>query len=291
MVQLVGSQNYTAASFSFTLTNGSQAGRGVVVVETQRRNPPDISTAITLDGVPATNSWVLNSPTWATDGAVMVAYWADADLPAAAGSFTVNTTDDPAIGSIFEISGWDGAAPEILQETLLSGAWSNPYLTPFTSSTVDAFMVCGAVSETTAAFGTDAGQTEQSAGTNQVIIYKVDSANDGGITLIASDTAGLVYSALAFNAASTGPTLTTTLVADANDTALPSAIDWFVRVDDANNALVGTATITTAGPVSISDSDLTLETGMSLADATQYRVDFQEVGGTRQRTVTLTAAV
>lgn len=87
--------------------------------------------------------------------------------------------------------------------------------------------------------------------------------------------------------------VSTTLVSDASDTALPASTDVVVRVFTTNNDLVGigTKSVNTDGAISVSDSDLTLESGQSITDGTTYRVDFQESTGSRQRTVELVAAV
>jgi hypothetical protein len=53
MTQLVTVTDYTADSNQFALTNGAKAGRVVVVVATQQRQPADISTA-TFNGVAPT---------------------------------------------------------------------------------------------------------------------------------------------------------------------------------------------------------------------------------------------
>lgn len=466
MTQIVSSSNYTAASNSFTLTNGAQAGRAVVMLASQFRNPLDITANMTFNGVAATQAWL--NPNNNLNGTV-VGYWNDAALPAAGGAYTVAMEFDPTIWTVFEISGWDGAVPEVLEERLAASAWTSPYSTPFTTAQAGGLLLCTAVDETTSTFGAFAEQTQVHTANRMAIISKSDANGSGAIQLAASDTSYMQYSALSFNPdgvsvlindvngantvvpgttatingsnlgnttavdiggeaqtavtvvsaeqvtftvirgdnpyekdltltltssdgsttqqiqqvvadgefavtaespnitdeeslwtglvdtatgdpvtivngdqallkdvnnlgslvctpsgvisannegeflaqirlASSGvwgtnqtvtfsetapagavPVITAKLVADSADTALPAPVNVNVRVFTPTNDLIGisTSTVDTTGVFSVDENDLTLETGKNLAYSTKYRVDFQEAGGDRQRSVNL----
>jgi len=106
MTAIVRKTNYTSDSNTFVLTNGAQAGRAVVVVASQRRTPADMNSA-TFDSAVGTDIEVGRHSTDSQLG-TLIAYRADADLPASAGTFNVTVNSERH--TVFEMSGWNGEA-------------------------------------------------------------------------------------------------------------------------------------------------------------------------------------
>ena len=200
MTTIVSKTNYTSDSNNFTLSNGSSSGRVVVVIAAQNRIPADISAA-TFDGKAGTGIEV-GRHTTATELGTLIAYWDDANLPSGAGSF--NITCNSEIHTVFELSGWDEVAPEMVAESLTELAWTSPYQINLSGTDAGTVMLLAVAKEAGSDVVAAAGETlEQISASRAGIVSKVDSANDGFITLkLAFDSSKTtLYSAIAFNSA------------------------------------------------------------------------------------------
>jgi hypothetical protein len=204
MATIVSRTNYSTSSNSFTLTNGSSAGRAVVVVAQQSRNPLNMTTA-TFNSVSPT-SILTNSHSVTTTIRTLVAFWNNAALPAAGGSFTVDCLTQSSRHTVFEISGWDEAAPEIVNSESLLGS-SSPFTVSFLGTNANSLMLL-AVQQTSGSNVSGVnGSVVEFSNANSHTFSKTDTADSGSIALN-SNTVNNVYTAIAFNPAPTGPDYT-----------------------------------------------------------------------------------
>jgi hypothetical protein len=245
MTTIVTRANYSSDSNTFTLANGSQAGRAVVVVATQTRNPPDMSVATFNSAAPT--GIQTGSHSVQTNVRTLVAFWNNAALPAAGGSF--NITCNSGIHTVFELSGWDGATPEIVTGQSLTGA-SGPYTLPFVNSTASAGLFMATASATTTSItGSGGSVLEQYSGSSSTL-SKIDSGDSGSIAFSTASTENL-YTGIAFNAAVSGPdytqrkgsTFTATHTLGTITTATLNAVNVF---DHVSSQAAGTISFTGA---------------------------------------------
>jgi hypothetical protein len=207
MTTIVGAQDYSANG-TFTLTNGSQTGRCVVVVLSEFRNPAEVASA-TFNAVAATANRV--NPSSAGAYKTLISYWTDADLPAAAGVFNIAIL--PAVGfaqfTVFELSGWDEAAPSFAANYLAGGAWTNPQSLTVANSNAGAVILQAYVHQfSDLNFTSDPAQTVETVSTRKYVVSKTDSAGSGQFSVGGNQTGDLLYDAVVFASAPTGPDYT-----------------------------------------------------------------------------------
>jgi hypothetical protein len=207
MTIIVGAQDYSANG-TFTLTNGSQTGRCVVVVLSEFRNPAEVASA-TFNAVAPTANRV--NPSSAGAYKTLISYWTDADLPAAAGVFNIAIL--PAVGqsqfTVFELSGWDEAAPSFAANYLVGNAWTNPQLLTVANSNAGAVILQAYVHQWSSLdFTSDPAQTVETVSTRKYVVSKTDSAGSGQFSVGGNSTGDLLYDAVVFASAPTGPDYT-----------------------------------------------------------------------------------
>ena len=185
------------ATKEFTIANASQSGRVVALIAAQNRGPANVSTA-TLNGVAPTGVTVGRNATNTSVG-TLVAYWSDADLPSAAGTYGYTINDPGPATCIFELSGWDEVAPEVIDQSFASG--SGPQNITFTGSNAGSVLLLAAANFDGVAFDAVSGQTIEYAEAKEAVVSKVDAANDGFIVL-SFGFSDMVATAIAFNSAS-----------------------------------------------------------------------------------------
>ena len=198
-------------SVSLVLDTGSGTSRLVVACISQKRNPPNVTSA-TFDGIAGTQAVVYSG-----DPAAWLFYWLDADLPASAGTYTLACNGDTTILSIsgFSCSGAVQSAPsdtdsisstvsdQSLAMTLPSGAVAIACGLVGTSSTVTPY-----AGQTAILAPTIDGTTRQH--------YAYYDTTDGTIGVTHASTYNVMAGAV-FDAAS-GPTLTDV---DTDETIVP----------------------------------------------------------------------
>jgi len=186
------------ATKEFTIANASQSGRVVALITGQSRNPVNAST-VTLNGVAPTGVTVGRHVTNTTVG-TLVAYWSDADLPPAAGTYAYTINDGGPSTCIFELAGWDEGVPEVIDQSL-AGPVTDPQNITFTGSNAGSVLLLGAAQATGSPFNILSGQTIEYEEFKEAVVSKVDAANDGFIVL-SFGSSDIVATAIAFNSAS-----------------------------------------------------------------------------------------
>ena len=174
----VNTQVFNAADGTFTLSQGSNAGRMVVILAVQQRSTLNL-TGFTFNGVAGQQLGIQN--TTGNSRRPLVVLFNDSALPATAGTYNVarNTTSD--VGShyaVIELSGMDNTAtPEVLQAT--SASQTNPFSLTFANN-VGAFLggaFCVDLSSGSSITG-GAGQTNYHVDQQDFLTGKTASAAD-----------------------------------------------------------------------------------------------------------------
>jgi hypothetical protein len=205
----VNTQVFNGADGTFTLSQGSNAGRMVVILAVQQRSTLNL-TGFTFNGVAGQQLGLQN--TAGNSRRSLVVLFNDSALPATAGTYNVarNTTSD--VGShyaVIELSGMDNTAtPEVLQAAPASG--TDPFSLTFANN-VGAFLggaFCADLSTGSSITG-GAGQTNYHADQQDFLTGKTASAADTLQIASFNETAAFAYVGVALSAAgASGPDYT-----------------------------------------------------------------------------------
>lgn len=195
---------------TFTLTNGSTAGRMLLVLATQKRNPTNLagftynSTAGATYGLQTTDAGEFRT---------LASLWTDSELPAVAGTYNIARNPGTSGGTtyvVIELSGMDvGVAPEIISGSPLSG--SDPFAVQFSNS-ASAFLGTAFVTEGAqgVSIGAGAGQTIYYSDSEKIATGEsTSSANDSLEINTYPEASPFAYSGVAL-AEISGPSLSIT---------------------------------------------------------------------------------
>jgi len=296
---------------SFTLTNGSRPGRGVVVIAYIRASGSSIPQII-FDG--ATGGWIYESSD--LDQQEAIAYFTDAQLPASAGTYVV---DDIGLApgctyTVIEIDGWDQQTPLSLAEVLTAEERPTADSTiSFTGTGADGFIALALTKQFGgSALTFEAGATVHQSGEREALVTKLDSAGDRSIDFNVADFEDVLYAAALFEPLSSGPdytarkgsteTITHTLTADGittatlngetvtigtqsgqdadidlDETAITTSGEYDLVLGDG----VGTETFTVQYNVIGLPSNTLLKDGAALASLTDVKLTVLDASGTR----------
>jgi hypothetical protein len=212
MITLVGTPKAVASGdTTFTLTNGDTAGRAVLIIGTQNRNPVNV-TGFSFNSLTGTSSFI-DAPVQ-NAFRVVRSYWQNSDLPATAGTYNVarsSTIDGGTQYVIIELSGVDNAvAPQIVSGALTAGGWSSPLAVNFANTNAGDFLAYGYVSQLSAGAATAlSGQTIWSTSNIHPLATKISvAANESLSTGNLNASGHAAYLGVSFAAAPTGPDYT-----------------------------------------------------------------------------------
>jgi hypothetical protein len=191
---------------TFTLANGSQAGRGVVVVCSTHTGSPAIASA-TFNGVAATANRV--NPSASGSQQTLISYFSNAALPASSGAYSVAVNDATGTSlSVFELSDWDGVAP-VFSDALLAGdSWTSPRSVSIAGTSANTVFVMAVNNSLGSAFNVISGQTIETSASRRAVLSKLDPTASGFIQFGTNTYEQILYSAAAFNTISAGPDYT-----------------------------------------------------------------------------------
>jgi hypothetical protein len=191
---------------TFTLANGSQAGRGVVVVASVFAAGYGLASA-TFNSSAATANRV--SPSSSGSQSAMISYFDNDTLPAAAGTYSVALNNTAGVvWSIFELSGWDGIAPGFADALLAGDSWTSPRSVPIAGTNADAVFFLAVNNDLGSGFSAVTGQTIETTGSRRAVISKLDPSSSGLIQFATNTYEKILYSAAAFNTIASGPDYT-----------------------------------------------------------------------------------
>ena len=195
---------------SFTLTNGSQAGRAVLILARQVRTPTNL-TNYTFNGQAGT---VIDLVGENTDRVLATIFY-DSDLPASAGDYNVNRVPSTSGGSsciVFELAGIDSDINNIQSIPLVSATVPPDVLVDFTNPANSLLAIALRQSSASGSSLTGgAGQTSEAV-TTSILSYKPEASQNDSLSVSGLNTssAEVVYLGLAIppsDSATTTPTL------------------------------------------------------------------------------------
>ena len=199
-------------SVSLTLATGSGTNRLVVACISQKRTPPNVTSA-TFDGIAGTQAVVYSG-----DPAAWIFYWLDADLPASAGTYTLACDGSTTILSIsgFSCSGAAQSAPSDTDSIFSTVNNQSLAMTLPSGAVAIACGLYGAASTVTPYAGQTAILVPTIDGTSRQH-YAYYDTTDGTIGVTHASNYNVMVGAV-FDAAGSDPTLTDV---DTDETIVP----------------------------------------------------------------------
>ena len=199
-------------SVSLVLDTGSGTNRLVVACISQKRTPPNVTSA-TFDGIAGTQAVVYSG-----DPAAWIFYWLDADLPASAGTYTLACDGSTTILSISGFS-CSGAAQSVPSDT-------DSIFSTVNNQSLAMTLPSGAVAIACGLYGAASTVTPY-AGQTAILVPTIDGTSrqhyayydttDGTIGVTHASNYNVMVGAV-FDAAGSDPTLTDV---DTDETIVP----------------------------------------------------------------------